>query len=210
LYQSQDSVLLKDAANLLYDKMQIVGFNIIKLNKFMDKTGHQLYHLQDQAKKHIDVDKFNASNNDMENRIKEFVEAQLRVLKDDLHEHKEELAKQVKYFNDRNTETQRDTIWKIKDVEKLLNSRISEQKVNTLLTRLSKELTSDMTMADDQLAEKIKTIEQQFKTKTDNFQSLSNLRIDQLRVDIHNYKQDIDGSVKHDEYIRTVAKLDDL
>lgn len=188
MYQSQDSVLLKDAANLFYDKMQIVGFNIIKLNKFMDKTGHQLYHLQDQAKQHIDVDKFNASNNDMENRIKDFVEAQLGVLKDDLHEHKEELAKQVKYFNDRNTETQRDTIWKIKDVEKLLNSRISEQKVNTLLTRLSKELTSDMTMADDQLAEKIKAIEQQFKTKTDNFQSLSNLRIDQLRVDIHNYK----------------------
>ena len=101
---------------------------------------------------------------------------------------KEELAKQVKYFNDRNTETQRDTIWKIKDVEKLLNSRISEQKVNTLLTRLSKDLTSDMTMADNQLAEKIKAIEQQFKTKTDNFQSLSNLRIDQLRVEIHNYK----------------------
>jgi len=54
-------------------------------------------------------------------------------MRNDLTSHQEELSKQVKYFDDKMTETQKETLWKITDFEKLMATRISEQKVKDIV-----------------------------------------------------------------------------
>jgi hypothetical protein len=38
LYQSEDSIALKDAVNELFDKFQIIGMNLIQAKKFKDNA----------------------------------------------------------------------------------------------------------------------------------------------------------------------------
>jgi hypothetical protein len=50
----------------------------------------------------------------------------IQHLQNDLNFHKEELVRQVKYFEEKLGETQKETLWKIRDAEQLLETRISE------------------------------------------------------------------------------------
>ena len=36
------------------------------------------------------------------------------------------------------------------------------------------------------------------------------MRMDKLHLEVHIFKEDIENTVKKDDYIKTVAKLDDL
>jgi hypothetical protein len=58
-------------------------------------------------------------------------------------------------------ETQKETLWKIRDAEQLLETRISEQKVNDLLLNLKKEIFQDIKLGDDKLQILVEKIEKE-------------------------------------------------
>ena len=74
----------------------------------------------------MDGHKFNKEMASMEERIKDFVVGQTKILQDDLNAHKKELCERVRYFDEKTSELQQGTLWKIRDFEKLLASRVSE------------------------------------------------------------------------------------
>lgn len=46
--------------------------------------------------------------------------------------------------------------------------------------------------------------------KVDKFQTVNDMRLDKLHLEIHIFREDINSTVKKDDYLKTVAKLDDL
>ncbi len=52
-------------------------------------------------------------------------------------------------------------MWKIRDAEQLLETRISEQKVNDLLLNLKKEIFQDIKLGDDKLQILVEKIEKE-------------------------------------------------
>ena len=76
-------------------------------------------------------------------------------MRNDLTSHQEELSKQVKYFDDKMTETQKETLWKITDFEKLMATRISEQKVKDIVQQLDSRLSSDLKIIDEKINSKL-------------------------------------------------------
>ncbi len=62
-------------------------------------------------------------------------------MQENLNQYKEGLDTSVSSFESRVAEMHKETVWKIKDVEQLLAARISEHKVNNLVTSLDKKLT---------------------------------------------------------------------
>ena len=72
-FQTDDSILLKDAAETLRDKLEIIGHNLINQKKFKKTAGHQIYQLEEQVKKFIKKEEFRREHEESETRIKEFV-----------------------------------------------------------------------------------------------------------------------------------------
>ena len=95
-------------------------------------------------------------------------------------------------------------------MEKLLTSRISEQKVQDMLETLEKRLRTAIAVGDNKLSERISENHVESQATTERLQSLNNLRLDQLHLEVHTFKEGIANSVQKEEYIKTVAKLDDL
>lgn len=50
----------------------------------------------------------------------------------------------MKFFEEKITETQKETLWKIKDVEAIIETRISEQKVEDIVKALEAKITLDL------------------------------------------------------------------
>lgn len=46
--------------------------------------------------------------------------------------------------------------------------------------------------------------------KVDKFQSVNDMRLDKLHLEIHIFREDVNNTVKNEDYVKTVAKLDDL
>lgn len=79
-----------------------------------------------------------------------------------------------------------------------------------MLQKLEKQIQTEIAMGDDKLSESIAETTVALQAKTDRFQSVNNLRLDQLHLEVHTFKEGIENSVKKEEYVKTVAKLDDL
>lgn len=67
-----------------------------------------------------------------------------------------------------------------------------------------------MIIEDGKLSDKIVDMQQELNNKVDKFLSVSEMRMDKLHLEVHIFKDDIENTVKKDEYVKTVAKLDDL
>ena len=55
----------------------------------------------------------------------------------------------MKFFEEKIAETQKETLWKIRDVEAIIETRISEQKVDDIVSALDAKLTHDLKMQND-------------------------------------------------------------
>lgn len=57
-YRSKDSTLLKEASEKVVDKFLVIGMNLINAKKFKTKAEHQLYQIESQIKKHMEIGEF--------------------------------------------------------------------------------------------------------------------------------------------------------
>lgn len=68
-YQSEDSLVLAKAADMLADKIQIIGMNIINQKKFKTTASHQLYELESKVDKFITLEFFRKEHEDLQRKI---------------------------------------------------------------------------------------------------------------------------------------------
>jgi hypothetical protein len=114
--------------------------NILATNKFKTQASHQIYLLEQLTKKHMEVTTFRKENEAFENRIKDFVDFKLSLVENKMKEQQEGAINTNQKFQEDLSEMQKQTLWKIKDIENLMEKRISEHKVNTLIAGLEKKM----------------------------------------------------------------------
>ena len=126
MYQSEDSKLLKESADRLQDKFLIIGMNILDQKKFKKQSNKQIYDLEELVKHFLKKDVINQKLEDLDLRVNNKMNAQFTEIRSELSLQQEELTKQVRDFNQKMDTTYKETLWKIKDVEKIMEARISE------------------------------------------------------------------------------------
>ena len=70
LYQSEDSLLLKDSAQMLYDKFQIVGMNLVNQKKYKKSSQQQIYKIEEQLKGTVKQATFQSEVEGIEKRLR--------------------------------------------------------------------------------------------------------------------------------------------
>lgn len=88
----------------------------------------------------MEVNQFRKETEEFEDRIKEYVECKMATIETKVKEQSEEMVQKHQKFEEDLSELQKQTLWKIKDIENLMEKRISEHKVNTLIAALEKKL----------------------------------------------------------------------
>ena len=88
----------------------------------------------------MEVNQFRKETEDFEERIKDYVECKIATIETKVKEQSDEMTTKNKKFEEDLSELQKQTLWKIKDIENLMEKRISEHKVNALIAGLEKKL----------------------------------------------------------------------
>lgn len=104
----------------------------------------------------MEIGEFRKEHEDFEQRIKEYVETKCAYLDNKLNEANDTIAKNKEMFDEELAENKKQTLWKIKDLENLLEKRISEHKVNTLLEAMDKKFKNLIKDTDDRQTKKNK------------------------------------------------------
>ena len=91
-----------------------------------------------------------------------------------------------------------------------MSTRISEQKVEDMLKKLHKQVKSEMVIGDGKLTDRIVELQVDLNNKVDKFQTVNDMRLDKLNLEVHVFREEINANVKKEDYLKTVAKLDDL
>jgi hypothetical protein len=195
-YQSEDSVVLRDAAEQLGDKFMIIGMNLINTKKFKTQIQHSVYQLEQASKKHMEVTQFRKENEEFQDRIKEYVESKIAIVDGRVKEQSDEATKQKKKFQEDLNELQKQTLWKIKDIENLMEKRISEHKVNTLIAGLEKKLKQNIDDVESELTkssnEKFESCEEALK----KLESQSAYKFKDLQNALNRIQAEVDDCAK--------------
>lgn len=68
--------------------------------------------------------------------MREFVTEQINGLQESLNQHKEQIKRTEMRFEEKVNDNQKETLWKIKETEEIMKTRISEVKVNEMCNKL--------------------------------------------------------------------------
>ena len=91
----------------------------------------------------------------MDKGLKAFANEHFTSLQDNITTQKDHLATSIKHFEDRMGQNQQDTLWKIRDYEDLLKTRISEEKVNVITTAIETKLNLDVKHLEERFLDKL-------------------------------------------------------
>ena len=106
-YQSEDSVVLRNAAEQLSDKFMIIGMNLINTKKFRTQIQHSVYQLEKASKTHMEVNQFRKENEEFEERIKDYVECKISTIETKLKEQSDTMMEKNKKFEEELSELQK-------------------------------------------------------------------------------------------------------
>ena len=126
-YQSDDSILLKNAAENLSTKIQAIGLHLVEQKKFKKKAEKLLFQLEKDCESSIKIDFFRKEHEDYQERIREYVMIQMGNIQENLTQHRDEQVKTVNVFEEHIEKIKKETLWKITDCEDIIKTRISEQ-----------------------------------------------------------------------------------
>lgn len=148
IYQTKDSLELQAAAQSLTDKLEIIGMNLIQIKKWQKTAISQLFDLESKSKNFIKLDFFRSEHEIFEKRIRDFVTEQIGTLQENLNQHKVELKETEKQFEESLNTNQKETLWKIRDCEELLKTRISDHKVECIIENLEQKLNKQVKLCE--------------------------------------------------------------
>lgn len=125
-YQSEDSLVLKNAAENLGNKIQAIGLHLVEQKKFKKKAEKILYELEKSNEKYIKIDFFRKEHEDYQERIRDYVMIQMGNIQENLTQHRDEQVQTVNLFEEHIEKIKKETLWKITDCEDIIKTRISE------------------------------------------------------------------------------------
>ena len=140
IYQTEDSVTIQTAADGLGQKIEMLGLEIINLKKGRKKAEDRITKLEERSKLFITAEHYRSEFENYEQRTRGYVDNQLGSLQENLMMHQDRLSKTILNFQELVDDTKKETIWKIKDCEDLLKTRISEEKVNNMINKWSTKM----------------------------------------------------------------------
>jgi hypothetical protein len=106
-YQSEDSVMLRNAAEQLGDKFMIIGMNLINTKKFKTQIQHSVYQLEKASKTHMEVNQFRKENEEFEERIKDYVECKIATIDTKIKEQSDTVMEKNSKFEEELSELQK-------------------------------------------------------------------------------------------------------
>jgi len=92
-----------------------------------------------------------------------YITDRLGKFQENLNEHRFDLNEAVTNFGKRTDDIQSETVWRIKDCEELLRSRVSDKYVNDMVKSLEDKISKQMTFSEEK---EIERLEKSFKELT--------------------------------------------
>lgn len=154
-FQTDDSTLLKRQAEKMLEKMEIIGLNIINFQKFRNETTDRIEKLERIIPKCFTIDQFREESQQQETRIIKYTNDQLGNFQENLNGYKRELSEALTSFHKRVNDNQAETVWRIKDCEELLKSRVSDKYVNDSLKALEDKIIKQLNYNEEKGIERL-------------------------------------------------------
>ena len=126
-YQTEDSKALAASAEGLAAKLEIIGLNLIEMKKFKQRSQKQLNNLEAVVPTFVKQDLYRQEYADVEQRTRDFIHRQLNSLQESVTKNRSSILDNIKLFEEQINQCRKDTLWKVQDIEQLLNNRISKQ-----------------------------------------------------------------------------------
>lgn len=122
------------------EKMEIIGLNIIQTNRFKSQTDERIEKLERQIPKLFTIDQFREESQVTETRTMRYIDDRLGLFQENLNNYKKELSEALVHFDKKVNDNQSATLWRIKDCEELLKSRVSDKYVNDAVNSAEQKL----------------------------------------------------------------------
>mmetsp|Transcript_18568 Transcript_18568/g.28516 ORF Transcript_18568/g.28516 Transcript_18568/m.28516 type:complete len:161 (+) Transcript_18568:922-1404(+) len=158
--------------------------NLINAKKYKKQSQSQIFKLEEQVKTFVQGDVIRDQQEEFETSIKTYVNSQVEMMMKEVTTSKDELFKKSKEFEEKMSETQKETLWKIKDVESLMATRISEEKVNNIVTALDKKLYTRLLQTESDIKEKLDHQLREIQEKVDIISSFSERKHNDLKIEV--------------------------
>lgn len=124
--------------------------------------------------------------------MKETLDTKLSALNDSINSQKNELSTATAGFEEKLAALEKDTLWKIKDFEDLLEKRISEFKVNTLLEALDKKFTKMITETGDKSLSRLHSTYNTLDEKIKHISDQNNFRNTDIKATLERHAAEIE------------------
>ena len=141
IYQTEDSLQLQKSSQNFCDKLEILGLNVIKLKKWQSQAQKEIKTLQEQCATFIKLETFRQELTENEKRCRDYTTQRADELTENLLKQQQTLGETIKKFENDLSKNEQQTLWKIRDCEDLLKTRISEHKVNDMIDAIDKKYT---------------------------------------------------------------------
>ena len=84
-----------------------------------------------------------------------YIDDRLGLFQENLNNYKKELNEALTFFDKKVNDNQSATLWRIKDCEELLRSRVSDKYVNDAVKAIEEKLTKQITYTDERNLERL-------------------------------------------------------
>ena len=135
--------------------MEVISTNIINLNKFKNQTQLRISNLEELTKKQIKVDQFFVEKKKLSKELYSHVNEKLSVFSEKVVQFSQQLEEKQIIFETKVKENEKNTIWKIQDCEKLLQSRVSEKYVNDAINGLKNKIEMELKFKEEREMERL-------------------------------------------------------
>ena len=147
---------------------------------------------------------------DYDNKTQRTLTEQLGNLQENLNIHKDNLSQSITLFEEKVNENQKETLWKIRDCEDLLKTRISEQKVQDMCEKLEQKVSFQVQTNDDKLHERVMKANGEIKSQFEQLKISTQSKHDSLKelCDFHEAElAKLTSAERFDDHCREVAQM---
>lgn len=154
-YISDDSTLLKKSQEKMSEKFEIIGLNIINLQKFKTETQNRLDSIEKVLPKCFTIDQFREESHIQETRILKQINERLGIFQENLNKQKKDLSDSLISFNEKVDANEKETVWKINDCIDLLKTRVSDKYIDDAIAALDEKIIRKIDIQDEKLLDRL-------------------------------------------------------
>jgi len=119
-----------------------------------------LEQLEEKMAKCFTIEMFREESQNQEKRIFKYINDQLGNFQENLNQHKKDLKEGLTYFGKKVDDNEAECLWRIKDCENLLKTRVSDQYVDDSIKSMEEKLIKQIQFSEEK---EIERLEKSFK-----------------------------------------------